>query len=138
MRRIITHVVRVSHRSSSGFELIPPLRVVGMCGCVHHAVSDEPVGAEIECTSCGDLDPISARIREFVASDLFSHVTERSMACNGERSWTSFYFYRVDRTSPTQCVLEFGAPCCDEIREVIAECKTRALPGPTRGQFARL
>lgn len=138
MQRSIASVVRVSTHSNSGWAHPKPLRIVRLCGCVHEAVSDEPVGASIECTSCGDLTTVIQRIREFVASDKFSHVTERSTACNNDPSWSSFFFYRCDPTSPTQCILEFAAPRCDEIARLIGELGTRALPGPTRGQFARL
>jgi ribosomal protein S27E len=138
-------IYRVDHRTThtnSGHRLERPFTVVTLCGCVHeHVVYDgdsaEP-GTEVECTSCGDLEPHFARIREFVASGRYSHATRRSTAASRCRAWEHFMFYCVDRSSPTQCHLEFSAPACDEIEALLVELGVRALPGPSRGAMAML
>jgi len=138
MTREITSVVRLIHCTTSGvIQYDPPLRVVSLKGCCHQEISNEPVGASIECPGCRDLDESMTRAAAFMESPQFSHVTERSTACNGDRSWTSYMFYRVDPTSPTKCRLEFSAPFCDEMRKLIAEHGKHACLGPSRGNFAR-
>jgi hypothetical protein len=136
MLRKISHIVRRVTHTNSGLRLAEPFTVVRLHGCVHEETSDQPVGAEIECRHCGALEPQTARIREFMASAAYSHVTLRSVAANHDPSWSSYMFYRIDRTSPTQCCLAFSASACDEIEAVIRECDGCAIPGPSRGAIA--
>ena len=136
MQRVIKQVIRRVTHMDGGLRLETPFSVVTFAGCVHEGCSEEPIGTRVECERCGDLAAAILQIREFMASTEYSHVTERSTAANRTRAWTSFLFYRRDPDSPTQCVLAFGAPCCDEIRALIAELGGRAVPGPSRGEMA--
>jgi hypothetical protein len=140
MLRKVSRVDRRVTHTHSGYPIDKPFTVVTVHGCVHECCvfGDGDVPAEIECERCGDLAPVLERIREFVASPEYSHATIRSTAANRCRAWESYFFYRRDPSSPTQCVLEFGAPACDEIKALLSDLRTRAVPGPSRGEMALL
>lgn len=138
MLREVTSIIRRCTHSNSGFPHPKPFTLVSVKGCVHEVCSDEPVGAIIECTQCGDLDAHKSRVQEFFDSGLLSHVTRRSCAANRCRAWESLNVYRQHPSSPTGCILEFSIPACDELEQFCASIGKRSVLGPSRGEMALL
>ena len=140
MLRTITRLIRTSLHSNSGHRHNKPLHIYALRGCVHEACNfgDDPlpIGSDVSCDLCGDVNAALNRIRAFVPTDDYSHVTIRSLAADRCRAWESYFFYRRDVTSPTQCRLEFSAPACDEVAALVDELGKRAVPGPSRGAMA--